>query len=204
MARASVVGRSSNRSIGNKKVDRGKNKMKLWHRVVSVLACVAGLASGATALAADAARAPVAQEPSKDIVLKGDAKCTRCHDESDAPAVLAIGKTRHGTNADGRTPTCTSCHGESDAHVNNQGGKERPKPERMFTKDTKSTVEARNGACLSCHEKDAKRSHWAGSIHQIRDVACTSCHQIHTAHDKVCLLYTSPSPRDGLLSRMPS
>ena len=24
------------------------------------------------------------------------------------------------------------------------------------------------------------------------------------AHDWVCLLYTSPSPRDGLLSRMPS
>ena len=25
-----------------------------------------------------------------------------------------------------------------------------------------------------------------------------------TSRDKVCLLYTSPSPRDGLLSRMPS
>ena len=23
-------------------------------------------------------------------------------------------------------------------------------------------------------------------------------------HDRICLLYTSPSPRDGLLSRMPS
>ena len=23
-------------------------------------------------------------------------------------------------------------------------------------------------------------------------------------HDQICLLYTSPSPRDGLLSRMPS
>ena len=25
-----------------------------------------------------------------------------------------------------------------------------------------------------------------------------------TRHDQICLLYTSPSPRDGLLSRMPS
>ena len=25
-----------------------------------------------------------------------------------------------------------------------------------------------------------------------------------TAHAEICLLYTSPSPRDGLLSRMPS
>ena len=27
---------------------------------------------------------------------------------------------------------------------------------------------------------------------------------IGTGHDDPCLLYTSPSPRDGLLSRMPS
>ena len=26
----------------------------------------------------------------------------------------------------------------------------------------------------------------------------------HPTADKICLLYTSPSPRDGLLSRMPS
>ena len=26
----------------------------------------------------------------------------------------------------------------------------------------------------------------------------------HAASGKICLLYTSPSPRDGLLSRMPS
>ena len=27
---------------------------------------------------------------------------------------------------------------------------------------------------------------------------------IHIGESKICLLYTSPSPRDGLLSRMPS
>ena len=27
---------------------------------------------------------------------------------------------------------------------------------------------------------------------------------LHAAHYGICLLYTSPSPRDGLLSRMPS
>ena len=27
---------------------------------------------------------------------------------------------------------------------------------------------------------------------------------MQVAYDEVCLLYTSPSPRDGLLSRMPS
>jgi hypothetical protein len=58
------------------------------------------------------------QAPRKDLVLKGDAKCTRCHDETEEYPVLAIGKTKHGTLADVRTPTCTSCHGESEIHVN--------------------------------------------------------------------------------------
>ncbi len=38
---------------------------------------------------------------------------------------------------------------------------------------------------MSCHRRDAARSHWQGSVHQSRELACTSCHQIHTQHDKV-------------------
>src|SRR3954471_10365755 len=69
----------------------------------------------------------------KDLVLRGDAKCTRCHDEGDDYPVLAIGQTRHGVKADGRTPTCTSCHGESDRHIGGaQGGGDRPKPDFIF------------------------------------------------------------------------
>ena len=33
-------------------------------------------------------------------------------------------------------------------------------------------------------------------------VTCRTCHNTHDYRN--CLLYTSPSPRDGLLSRMPS
>ena len=36
------------------------------------------------------------------------------------------------------------------------------------------------------------------------DVAGLSPDSINAVHDGICLLYTSPSPRDGLLSRMPS
>ena len=58
-----------------------------------------------------------ATDAPKDLLaLKGDARCTACHDEADSPELLAIGKTRHGTVADSRTPTCTSCHGNSEAH----------------------------------------------------------------------------------------
>ena len=46
-----------------------------------------------------------------------------------APNVLHIGQTKHGTLADGRTPTCTNCHDESAAHIKGEAGaKNRPPP----------------------------------------------------------------------------
>lgn len=136
---------------------------------------------------------PPAAVNAKDLVLKDDAKCTRCHDETDSPQALSIGKTKHGTLADVRTPTCTSCHGDSERHLANVAGQnERPKPDRLFTKNSTTPIETRNEACLTCHGKESMRSHWMGSTHQSRDVACTSCHQIHTAHDKVRDKITQP------------
>lgn len=124
------------------------------------------------------------QAPRQDKVLKGDAQCTRCHDETEEYPVLAIGKTKHGTLADGRTPTCTSCHGESNLHVNRPpDAKERPKPDRSFGKTSKTPVAERNQACLTCHQ-GGKRIHWQMSEHAARDVACSSCHDVHTQHDK--------------------
>ncbi len=143
--------------------------------------------------AALAAREPGGPE-AKDLILKGDHKCTGCHDESDEPlptmlelhpGVLAIGKTHHGTKADGKTPTCTDCHGESEKHLSYKGKDKPPKPDRYFARNSLTPIEERNDACLKCHQQDAKRSHWAGSPHDQAAVACTSCHQMHTANDKV-------------------
>ena len=131
-----------------------------------------------------------AQAPRADKVLKGDAVCTRCHDETEEYPVLAIGKTKHGTVADGRTPTCTSCHGESPTHVNKPAdAKERPKPDRSFGKASTTPIEARNGTCLTCHQ-GGSRIHWQMSLHAAREVACASCHQVHAAHDKARDKYT--------------
>lgn len=124
-----------------------------------------------------------AKPPAKDLVLRGDAKCTRCHDESDAPKLLTIGKTKHGTKADGRTPTCTSCHGESDAHINKSGSGDRPAPDRIFKKII--SADKQNEACVNCH-KGGSRMFWNTSTHKSNGVACASCHNIHNnGHDKV-------------------
>ncbi|MFZ5511193.1 MAG: DmsE family decaheme c-type cytochrome [Pseudomonadota bacterium] len=179
--------------------------------LVTALQCLA-LIGGIVGVAHGAEK-----EAPKDVVLKGDAKCTRCHDETESYPVLAIGKTRHGITADARTPTCTSCHGESERHANKPADvKERPKPDRTFSgplinvpgpggaylgaaesfippagKRSTTPVEERNAPCIGCHQ-GGKRMHWEGSTHATRDVACTSCHQVHTQHDKVRDKLTQP------------
>lgn len=123
--------------------------------------------------------------PRKDLALKGDAVCTRCHGVDDEFPVLAIARTKHGTIADKRTPTCTSCHGTSETHINRPAGAtERPKPTVVFSKKGNTQPEAQNQACLTCHQ-GGKRMHWQVSLHASRDTTCTSCHQVHTQHDKV-------------------
>ena len=43
-----------------------------------------------------------------------------------------------------------------------------------------------------------------GTVHLLPDDLSWLKDDVKTAFGKACLLYTSPSPRDGLLSRMPS
>jgi len=131
--------------------------------------------------------------PASDLYMKGDAKCTACHDEADGPGLLAIGKTRHGTQADNRTPTCTSCHGASTHHLNDDvKDNKRSKPDRTFDKNTSTSAANRNEACLSCHQQDEQKHLWMGSAHETHEVACTSCHKLHTAHDAVRDKRTQP------------
>ncbi len=135
----------------------------------------------------------VKNEKAQDLILKGDAKCTGCHDEGDEPipsmlelhpSVLSIGKTKHGTQADGRTPTCVNCHGESEKHLNHKGKDKPPLPDRVFTKHGQSPASIRNEACISCHQ-GGNRIHWQSSAHASGDVACNSCHNVHAKKDKV-------------------
>lgn len=111
--------------------------------------------------------------------LAGPEKCLKCH--GDDEVVIPIGETRHGTVADKRTPDCFACHGSSDSHLKS----DKNKPDRYYSKKSPTTVDQRNAGCLECHQKDASRSHWAGSTHEVQGVACTSCHQIHNGTDKV-------------------
>lgn len=170
--------------------------MRFAGTILTYCAVIGALAAATPLLAADAPKRVLAADPSaKDLILKGDAKCTGCHDEADEPTgagtmlelnpgVLAIGKTKHGVKADKRTPTCTDCHGDSDKHRLHKGSDKPPAVDRSFRKSSTTPAEARNEACLTCH-KGGNRMQWVGSQHEAGDVACNSCHQVHNKKDKV-------------------
>jgi len=138
------------------------------------------------AQAADTPKPAEKKGAPRDLVLKGDAKCTTCHDENDSPKVLAIGKTRHGVTADERAPTCTSCHGDSKKHETEAGtgDKKAPPADIGFGAKSKTPATERNAACLTCHQ-DGPRIHWQSGVHANRDLSCTSCHKIHAQDDAV-------------------
>jgi len=96
------------------------------------------------AAAADADQSAASDPVPKDLVLKGDAKCTACHDD---PDLLGIGKTRHGGVAKATQLTCTSCHGDSESHIKKPA---ETKPDRIFGKKAPhTTADDRSQACLT-------------------------------------------------------
>jgi DmsE family decaheme c-type cytochrome len=141
--------------------------MRIKRSMAAVGFALCGLLAGAAAWAASPAD------------VKQSAECVKCHDSDDLPAWQ---RSPHAQAQDQRAPVCTTCHGMSEAHTH---GKPQGKPDRMFKKGSPTPVAERNAACLTCHRKDAKRAMWGGSQHESADLACTTCHQIHTNHDKV-------------------
>jgi DmsE family decaheme c-type cytochrome len=127
-----------------------------------------------------------ALSPAK-AALKRDAICTSCHDESETAPILSIYQTKHGVRGDSRTPTCQSCHGESEKHVRGEkNGNLRIPPDVVYKKGKYaiSDDKARSAQCLTCH-KGSTRTNWEGSQHQNNQVACNSCHVVHSPTDKV-------------------
>jgi DmsE family decaheme c-type cytochrome len=96
-----------------------------------------------------------------------------------------MSRSAHAVATDSRTPTCVTCHGPSLTHVKKPPGGKQGEPDVMFTKAAPTPVSERNGACLTCHQKDFRRAMWGGSQHEAADLACSSCHKIHANHDRI-------------------
>jgi DmsE family decaheme c-type cytochrome len=117
------------------------------------------------------------------------AACVECHDAEDLPD---WSRSAHAVTTDPRTPTCVTCHGPSPGHVKKEEGKGQAKPDRMFKANSPTAIAERNAACLTCHQKDARRALWGGSRHETADLACSSCHRIHTNQDRALVKTLQP------------
>jgi len=120
----------------------------------------------------------------------GPEVCKNCH----AVAFESYSASKHSTKTDPRSPAnagaCSTCHGDGTAHVKAGGGKGVGGMVKLSTKSV--AADAINKTCLNCHQADPRRMHWQASVHAGRDVACTSCHQVHTSHDNVRDKLTQP------------
>ncbi|MBS1705004.1 MAG: hypothetical protein JST40_03960 [Armatimonadetes bacterium] len=67
---------------------------------------------------------------------------------------------------------CQGCHGPGRIHQAEENAE--------VISYTKLSPKESSAACLRCHEKTMSESHWKRTEHARADVACVSCHQIHT------------------------
>jgi len=154
------------------------------------------LAAGPDQATPAAMPAPDGAAPGPEYSPLGAKACMRCHDEKEPYPVLSILRTPHAQMADPRTPfaqhQCESCHGASPEHMQApKPGQLRAPPAIDYGPRQPSPVEVQNRQCLTCHENKL-RLHWRGSQHDAAGLACVSCHDIHTQHDKVRARATQP------------
>ena len=94
--------------------------------------------------------------------------CETCHDKAVSPAYT---KSAHGQV----NQSCAKCHDNVGEHAKAQmAGEKGPVPSMKHLK-----ANDLNQTCLSCHEK-ANQETYGGSMHARRNVACTSCHSVHS------------------------
>lgn len=129
---------------------------------------------------------PASAAPAADVAASEG--CVECHDDEDLPDMR---RSAHAQQADARTPACTQCHGPSPTHAKKpEGVSKRPAPDIVYSRSGGSSAHARNTACLSCHDRDSRRTLWGGSAHEGADLACSSCHKVHANRDPVLVRAT--------------
>lgn len=128
-------------------------------RSVLALAGVFILFGGASAFAQDGA-SPAAWSVTD---------CQSCHEPALGPA---FAHTKHA----GLDQSCVNCHQNVAEHAKAQMAGEANGPVPSLKNLTAVEV---NATCLTCHEK-RNQANYLGSMHARRNVACTSCHSIHS------------------------
>ena len=122
-------------------------------------------------------RAAVDPPTIKDASYVGWQKCLECHAEQHKKMEPTLHGKILGTTVS-RTELqqhgCEACHGPSSQHVEDPTN---PAFHIRFGATSAHSIAERNAVCLQCHAK-GRRLFWQGSPHEIRDLACTTCHSV--------------------------
>ena len=148
-------------------------------------------AQQSTSATAPAATKALPTVPGTQYSEKGADTCLYCHDEDSDTAkhtTSALFKSKHARRGDAHGPfgkgglQCEACHGPGANH----SIKDSKKIPTINSQKADSFMPAaqRNEACLSCH-KGTTRNAWHAGAHGRTDIACASCHKIHTGKDPV-------------------
>ena len=119
--------------------------------------------------------AAVAHNPlAPGAVPIGADSCAACHarEELHASHSLHVQAFRASSTGIGPQAACESCHGPGSAHAKNP---DAPALIISFTQGSATPVATQAQTCIGCHAGGA-RQRWIGSVHQLRGVACTDCH----------------------------
>ena len=112
--------------------------------------------------------------------------CLMCHGADRMIPAADILSTPHGRKGNPNSPFaegnqgCESCHGPSALHLTMGPDGKRHPPGISFHEGMDPDV--MDSGCTGCH-KDTT-SHWAGSAHQFEEIACVSCHTVHSESNR--------------------
>jgi DmsE family decaheme c-type cytochrome len=111
----------------------------------------------------------VAQETA---LAKQSAQCRDCHEDQ----VNGFAGSAHGRaytfGQHAATDSCSSCHTGAEKHLETNEPGDVTKPTELPAKES-------SALCLTCHNENKAQTHWMGSAHQKRGVACVDCHTVH-------------------------
>ena len=139
---------------------------------------------------ADKTAWPIGKVHTPNYTLEGSAACLLCHS---GDAMHAMSVSPHSELSSPESPVfsrgCESCHGPGSFHVSRaHGGKGFPPMATFGRGSDVSSREEQIATCLSCHENGLGGSDlilWRGSVHDRRNINCSTCHLIHAEFDPI-------------------
>ena len=140
---------------------------------------LAAVLLGITAFVLPSAKAPLSQPAAK---LVGSAACADCHEKEYAEFRAAShGRAEADSTVLPEAMSCETCHGPGSLHAEAAGDRKDP-GFATIRNYSKMPAEQANAQCRTCH-RTGEQFYWEESAHAAKDVACVSCHSIHSPQD---------------------